>query len=537
MDITGDLSGIKTSQLLEFKELLIMNTERTELVNPNLVIGLAHFSQAWNREIAVYINRSGIVCAAGVGKHASVTLPKLKGRINTKKLRCIHTHPNGSAKLSSVDLSALLSLDLEFMVAVGIINGDIMGAEIAYITDNGLTTLRLEPEELAKFDLRYVVSSTSSRFKKNENDGIEKGILLGLSDDRELGLELLNELKELARTAGAEVVGQILQPRRFSNARSYIGKGRLEEVQFRIQETGANVLICDDELTPSQVRSLQEATQLKILDRTTLILDIFAQRALSREGKLQVELAQLQHLLPHLSGLGQDLSRLGGGVGTRGPGETKLETDRRRVRQRITQLERELADVKKNRQIRRQQRHESGLPLVALVGYTNAGKTTFMQHSMSQLKLSSSAPIGEDKLFATLDPIIRRIPIDTELEILLSDTVGFIRKLPHSLLKAFLATLEEVQQATVLLHILDASHPRALEQAEIVNEVLKELGVADKPTVTILNKVDKISYNADIDRLAHELPNPIPLSLKNDDSLNPVWQQIKTFLRLGKHQV
>ncbi len=525
MDIVGDLSGIRTSQLRQLEELAEIKTERTELVNLELAEGLARLSEAWNREIAVFIQRSGSVVGVAVGRHASVTLPKLKNR-SSRQIRCIHTHPNGSPRLSSVDFSALETLELEVMAALGVRQGRITGIEVGFLTEAGMESTLLRAEELAVFDLRNIRQLSSFDRQKAPNSEQERAFLLGLENDAELGQELLSELAELSRSAGVEVVGQALQPKRYGSSQSYIGSGKVEEVSQILQNTKANLLICDDELTPGQVRSLEAKTGIKVLDRTTLILDIFAQRAHSREGKLQVELAQLQHILPHLTGQDRGLSRLGGGVGTRGPGETKLETDKRRIRQRIALLLQELAEVKQDREVRRQQRLKSGLPLVALVGYTNAGKTTFLQTAMVQAGLSENAPEGENKLFATLDPIVRKIPLREGGAILLSDTVGFIQKLPHQLLKAFLATLEEVQQADVLVQILDASHPRALQQAETVRQVLEELESADKPMITVLNKVDKVVSRAELNRLAGELPHPIALSLKRKDSLIPVWRAV-----------
>lgn len=535
MDIVGELSGIRTSQLRELEELAKIKTERSDLVNMELAQGLARLSEAWNRELAVFIQRSGIVVGLAVGRHASVALPKLRTR-SSRQVRCIHTHPNGSPSLSSEDFSALDSLDLEAMVALGVHQGKIIGFEVGFVTEAGVGSLQFPSDELDGFDLRNIRQAAPSVRPKPSVIEQERAFLLGLEDDPELGHELLSELGELARSAGVETVGQALQMKRYGSSQTYVGSGKLEEVSRMIQNTKSNLLICDDELAPSQVRNLEEKLRVKVLDRTTLILDIFAQRARSREGKLQVELAQLQHLLPYLSGQGRGLSRLGGGVGTRGPGETKLETDRRRVRQRIGLLQKELAEVIEDREVRRQQRLQSGLPLVALVGYTNAGKTTFLQTAMAQVGQSDHAPEGENKLFATLDPIIRRIPLREGGSILLCDTVGFIQKLPPRLLKAFLATLEEVQQADVLIHILDASHPRALQQAEIVHGVLRELKSADKPIVTVLNKVDKVDSKAEsraeLKRLAGELPNPILLSLKRQDPLSPVWHAIRRVLAL-----
>lgn len=528
MELTGDLSGIRTSHLQELKSLCELKSERDQLVNPMLAQGLARLTTLWNREIAIYINRSGFVQAVAIGRHSSVNLPALKGRAGGK-YRCLHTHPNGDQRLSLVDLSALQQLSLESMAAFGVKEGKITGFQVAFRREEGkISLLQINPDDLGDFDYSKSEINFPGRtsYKKNPGEEIERAFLLGLADDNETSKASIKELAELARTAGIKVVGEISQNRRYGNGRTYVGSGKLEEVYHKVQETGANILICDDELLPLQQRTLEEKTGLKVLDRTTIILDIFAQRAHSREGKLQVELAQLQHLLPFLSGKGVALSRLGGGVGTRGPGETKLEVDRRRIRQRLSQLEHELATVIRERETQRQQRLKSGIPLIALVGYTNAGKTTFLQRALEQAGSRALAPVGENKLFATLDPVVRRLHLDRDWEILLSDTVGFIQKLPHQLLRAFLATLEEVQKADLLLHILDVSHPMALEHTQTVRDVLLQLGCGNKTVITILNKVDKVTVEAELERLAQQVSHPVRLSLLRGDSLQPVWDEV-----------
>ena len=534
MEISGDLSGIRASQIQGLKDLTEFKTERSELIHPNILEELMRLTQLWNREIAVYLSRPGILLAAAVGRHATVTLPPIKGRSFGKHLRCIHTHPNGDARLSTLDLSALSSLQLESMASVGVRDGKLSGIQIAYSTgESDPFVVNLSSKDWHTFDYTESLSSFSqSTFRTEKSSGKERAFLVALEDSDLEENENLIELRELARSAGVDVVGQIVQLRRYGQSRSYLGSGKLEELIHRLQETEANVVICDDELSPMQLRTLESETGLKVLDRTGLILDIFAQRAQSREGKLQVELAQLKHLLPYLSGSsrGQALSRYTAGVGSRGPGETKLELDRRRMRDRISQLEKELKLVLQHRDVQRRQRTKSGLPTIALVGYTNAGKTTFMKVAMEQAGTRSDIPIGENKLFATLDPIVRRIKVDSSLEVLLSDTVGFIRKLPTQLLRAFLATLEEVQQADVLLHIVDASHPQALQHAETVHDVLNQLGCSGKPMITLLNKVDKVSVEDDLFKLAQHLPNSIELSLKRGDSLKPTWQLLNSLL-------
>lgn len=296
--------------------------------------------------------------------------------------------------------------------------------------------------------------------------------------------ESLMELAELARTAGADVVGTTTQRLAHPNVTTYIGKGKVEEVKEAHRLADANVVIFDDELSPSQQRNLEKALGAKVIDRTALILDIFATRAHTREGSLQVSLAQMQYLLPRLAGQWSHLERMEGAIGTRGPGETQIETDRRLIRSRISKIKRDLEDVRHNRALYRRQRQRAGLPVIALVGYTNAGKSTLMK------RLSGADVLAEDKLFATLDPVTRRIKLPAGETVLLTDTVGFIQKLPTELVAAFRATLEELEEADILLHVIDISHPHAYEQTQTVDATLADLGVGEKPRLLALNKVD-----------------------------------------------
>lgn len=298
--------------------------------------------------------------------------------------------------------------------------------------------------------------------------------------------ESLDELADLARTAGAEVVARAMQRLDAPAVATYIGKGKLDEVIAAVRDTGANVVIFDDELSPSQQRNLEKALGTKVIDRTALILDIFATRARTREGRLQVELAQLQYLLPRLAGQWSHLERMEGAIGTRGPGETQIETDRRLIRGRISRLKRELEAVRTQRALYRRNRQRQGIPVVALVGYTNAGKSTLMN------ALSRAGVLAEDRLFATLDPVTRRLRLPTGEFVLLTDTVGFIQKLPTELVAAFRATLEELEEADLLLHVIDMAHPNAYEQTQTVEATLKELGVIGKPRLLVLNKVDRL---------------------------------------------
>jgi GTPase len=334
------------------------------------------------------------------------------------------------------------------------------------------------------------------------HDNIQAGtvqdtvLLVGTDIDKEQNIEdSLQELERLVDTAGGETVGRILQRREKPDPSTYIGKGKLEELKALQLETQATTVIFDEQLSPAQQRNLEKVLEVKVLDRTALILDIFAQRAHSHEGQLQVELAQMRYLLPRLGGKGLVLSRLGGGIGTRGPGETKLEVDRRRIRSKIHDIEEEIAAVCAQRALHRAHRIQSGLPSVAIVGYTNAGKSTLLNF------LTDAGVLVEDKLFATLDPTIRMLILPSGRKLLLSDTVGFIRRLPHALIAAFRATLEEVIYADVLIHVIDAGAEDWEEQRASVLEVLKELDAADKPTITVMNKTDSLAGHAKFRKL------------------------------------
>ena len=315
---------------------------------------------------------------------------------------------------------------------------------------------------------------------------IEKVILVGVSvEDADDTEKSLDELEELAKTAGAVTVGRVIQNREMIHPGTYVGKGKIDEIKELLWETEATGIICDDELSPVQLGNLQDALDTKVMDRTLIILDIFAARASTNEGKIQVELAQLKYRQSRLTGLGKSLSRLGGGIGTRGPGEKKLEMDRRLIKGRIAQLNRELKEVKRHREVTREQRNRTRIPVVAIVGYTNAGKSTLLN------KLTGASVLSEDKLFATLDPTTRGLKLPSKQEVLFTDTVGFIRKLPHHLIEAFKSTLDEAKYADIILHVVDTSNPQMDEQMYIVYETLRNLGVEDKTIITAFNKQDK----------------------------------------------
>ena len=351
----------------------------------------------------------------------------------------------------------------------------------------------------------------------------ERVILVGVStgegDDTE---QSLDELEELAKTAGAVTVGRVIQNREQIHPGTYIGTGKIAEVQQLAYEVEATGIICDDELSPAQLKNLEEELDLKVMDRTLIILDIFASRASTSEGKIQVELAQLKYRQARLVGLGSSLSRLGGGIGTRGPGEKKLEIDRRLIKSRIAQLNRELEEVKRHREVARSRRSRQSTAVIAIVGYTNAGKSTLLN------TLTGAQVLEEDKLFATLDPTTRILELPSGQEILLTDTVGFIRKLPHHLIDAFRSTLEEAKYADMILHVVDASSPQMDQQMYVVYETLKNLGVTDKKIVTLFNKQDKMTENQPHRDLKAE--KTIRISAKWGEGLGEVKQILEDLL-------
>ncbi len=357
-----------------------------------------------------------------------------------------------------------------------------------------------------------------------EHEFSEKAVLVGLDLDRPHQWpveESLAELAELVKTAGAQVMTEVVQRRSAPEPATLIGSGKVDELKQVVVDLELDLVVFDDELSPAQQRNLESKLEVKVLDRTQLILDIFAQRARSREGKLQVELAQLQYLLPRLAGMGQALSRLGGGIGTRGPGETKLEVDRRRIRQRVSDLRQELHRVSAQRTVLRQERIRNRVPIVALVGYTNAGKSTLLN-----ALVGSEDVYAANQLFATLDPTMRTLNLDEAKKVIVSDTVGFIHKLPHHLVAAFRATLEAVVEADVLLHVVDVSHPNYEQQMDAVFEVLEELGAAGKPTVTVFNKSDLIP-EGEAANIAARQPNAVSISALNKDGFSDLLWAIR----------
>lgn len=347
-------------------------------------------------------------------------------------------------------------------------------------------------------------------------------------DDAE---ESLDELGELANTAGAVVTGCVIQKREAIHPGTYIGKGKIEEVRELLAATGADGIICDDELTPAQMRNLEEELGCKIMDRTLLILDIFAGRATTSEGKIQVEMAQLKYRQARLMGMGNILSRLGGGIGTRGPGEKKLEMDRRLIKSRIAQLNKELEEVVRHREVARSQRSKQAIPVAAIVGYTNAGKSTLLN------RLTGAGVLEEDKLFATLDPTTRQLTLESGQKLLLTDTVGFIRKLPHHLINAFRSTLEEAKYADLIIHVVDASNPQMEQQMYVVYQTLEQLGVKDKTVITAFNKMDKLPSDASMLLRDFKADKTVCMSVRTGDGLDNLLGTIEDILRSQKRLI
>jgi len=437
-----------------------------------------------------------------VGTPSGIEMPdwgRLRaGRGRLRGLRCIHTTLSGDG-LSRDDLTDLALLRLDTMAVIEVLESGLPGlahsAALRPTNDAGEMTETFEPRHPAELDLdfqefiRDLEAELAATTQAQSVGGAEKAILVSVSAgrDRETLDVHTDELRELARSAGVEVVDVIVQSRPKVDPKTVIGRGKLEDVVIRCFQQDIDLVIFDQDLSPTQARNLAERIELRVIDRTQLILDIFAQHAKSRDGKVQVELAQLKYRMPRLAQRADlSLSRLAGGIGGRGPGESKLESDRRRVRDRVTRLEREIVKVGKQRAGRRQKRERRGVPILSIVGYTNAGKSTLLR------SLTKTEVHVEDKMFATLDPVSRRLRFPREREVIITDTVGFIRDLPEDLKAAFHATLEELDEATVLMHVVDAAAPDFERRIAAVRSVLDELGLGDKPEVLVFNQVDRL---------------------------------------------
>lgn len=463
---------------------------------------LCQLSAEFNRQIGLLVHRSGKIESVIVGDYAQIMLPQLGhvrasgGRL--RGLRLVHTHLAGE-NISDEDLMDLLFLRLDLLSVIKV-DGEGLPEKMysAYLlptAHEGKNWAFLRPVHPANQieSFAELISAIEEEFgfgyKTSLVDrGEDRAILISVTTEpKRQAEESLAELVELVRSDNIVILDTVLQRKNKTNPRLIIGKGKLAEIMIMALQLDANLLIFNQELNPSQIRSITNFSDLRVIDRTQLILDIFAHRAMSREGRLQVEMAQLKYMLPRLSSRDDALSRLTGGIGARGPGETKLEIDRRRINDRLTRLARELKQVSAERYRRRAQRRKKELPVLSLVGYTNAGKSTLLN------TLTHSDIVAENKLFATLDPTSRRLRFPTEMEVIITDTVGFIRNLPADLLQAFMATLEELQEADLLVHVVDVSNPNFHEQLAVVEQLLRELELDEIPVLTLYNKIDQVA--------------------------------------------
>jgi GTP-binding protein HflX len=519
---------------------------------------MSELSLETGRQIGVLINRKGQIEYVMVGNAKQIEMPDFgRSRAAVERfrgLRCIHTHLQDE-KLTQDDLTdlALLRLDLMSIIQVeratglpGLVySAHLLPTSAASLHEDGDSDpyAFLEPNIPSQLETDFIalinsLESEMARVRRTARAQGSKGdrvILVGVTtgymDDAE---ESIAELEELAVSADVSVLDKIVQRRPQIDPRTVLGKGKLQDLLIRSMRLGADMIVFDIELSPAQVRSLSDATDLKVIDRPQLILDIFAQRAQSREGKLQVELAQLKYLLPRLIvGQNSAFSRLAGGIGGRGPGETKLETDRRRVRDRIAQLEKQVDDLGRQRQERRKTRSQKQLPLISLVGYTNAGKSTLLN------TLTRSDVFAARKMFATLDPTSRRLRLPYEQEVIINDTVGFIRDLPDALVAAFRATLEEIADSDLLVHVVDAANPRAVHQIESVDKILADLGYNGIPQLIVLNKADMVSAE-EIEVLQRQIAldkgvECVAISANERETLKPLVEKIAA--RIGTFSV
>jgi len=533
----GNTAGLKANQIRRLENFYRRRIQPQFLISPELARDLSSLSHEIRRQIGLLINRQGKVAYVIVGDHKKIVIPSISeyraapGRL--KGLRCIHSHLDNEP-LSDDDLTDLSLLRLDMMAAVangeaGII-GRVYAAHILPKNSDGapyrilpplppsgldidcLATIQALEDELARLSSGYTADA-----------GKERALLVSVSaTSKQNALESLAELTSLAKSSRIEVAGTVIQQRNQKRAQFLIGPGKLQELAILALQEAATVIIFDQELNPSQIRAITDQIELKVIDRTQLILDIFAQRAQTREGKLQVELAQLKYLLPRLILKNTAMSRLTGGIGGRGPGETRLEINRRRARDRIARLEHELSAVRKHRRQQRAQRQKKGLAVISIVGYTNAGKSTLLN------TLTKSNVLAESRLFATLDPSSRRLRFPRDTEVIITDTVGFIKDLPEDLLVAFRATLEELENADLLLHIIDISNPRYQTQIDSVERIIADLNLEHTASIRVLNKIDLISPDK-IKKINRQLGG-MTISARQKSTLLPLIERMEALI-------
>ena len=561
--IHGNTDGIRNSVLKELEELYKINVPKYSVCTEDMINIISRLSSQIEREISVGINRKGKVISVAIGDSSSVEIPLID--IHEKRLsgvRIIHTHPSGVSRLSALDISALMKLKLDTIMAIAVEEGKAKDASLGFCyVENEILISEEAPhltiDQCLQINILDKINHVEEVIKTSnvEEDDSERAILVGC-DTR----ESLDELEELAKACDIPTLEKVFQNRSKIDASFYIGRGKVLEIANIRQLTRANLVIFDDELSGAQVKNLEANLGVKVIDRTTLILEIFSRRAKTREAKIQVELAQLKYRATRLMGLGTVMSRTGGGIGTRGPGEKKLEIDRRHIRERIYDLQAELKKIKKIRETQREKRSKDKTSQVSLVGYTNAGKSTLRNtlcaESASTLATQAKDKVFEaDMLFATLDTTTRAIKLPDNRDITLTDTVGFVSKLPHELVEAFKSTLEEVIYSDLLCHVVDASSDNAQEEIIAVEKVLGELKALESAKILVLNKIDKADeeklneleakyssiYNKvvkisareriNLDELLEAISEELPYTLKSKEYIIPYTaQQVVAYL-------
>jgi GTP-binding protein HflX len=528
-ELSGNTKGLKPSEINSLERIYRRRVPPREVVSHELATTLCEVSALLHRQVGVLVDRRGEIVHVVVGDASKLMLPdvgRLRGAAGRfRGLRLVHTHLRGEA-LTQDDLTDLALLRLDLVAAIAVDPGGRPGRVFIghLLPDNadGKIWRELEPRPSHRIDLDVLdlMTSLEAEFARTvgpttAGPGAARVLLVHVAIGRVIDSEArIAELRELCRTAGVEVLDVMTQRRPVADPKYLVGRGKLEQILLRAMQLGADTVIFDQDLTPGQARAVSDFTELKILDRTMLILDIFAQHATSRDGKLQVELAQLRYALPRLVEKNTMMSRLTGGIGGRGPGETKLEIGRRRARDRIALLEKRRKEVADGRRLRRRRRGEREVPIVAIVGYTNAGKSTLLN------ALTEGNALAENKLFATLDPISRRLRFPREREVVLTDTVGFIRDLPADLVEAFRATLEELEDADLLVHVVDLGDPDHEQHISAVFGILNELGLGQKPRLLVGNKSDRVPPEQ-VERLADSV-GAIPVSALDRATLAPM---------------
>lgn len=533
----GNTTGFKANQIRRLENLYRRRIPPEFLITFELARDISLLSYEIRRQIGLLINRAGRIAYVIVGDQQKIIIPDTSeyrvapGRL--KGLRCVHTHLNNEA-LTRDDLTDLAILRLDLMAAITITGeGHLHQVHAGHILPKSssekpfeiLKPLKPHQLDIACLELIHSLETELSHVKSSyeANRGKERALLVSVtSAPKDIAMDSLAELKELAASSNIDVIGTMLQQRRKLNSRFLMGIGKLQDLTIMALQTGATLIILDQELNPSQIRSITNKIDFKVIDRTQLILDIFAQQAQTREGKLQVELAQLKYLLPRLIAKNTAMSRLTGGIGGRGPGETKLEINRRRVRNRITRLEKELALVIKQRLQQKARRSKRNLTVISIIGYTNAGKSTLLN------TLTKSNVKAESRLFTTLDPASRRLRFPKDIEVIITDTVGFIKNLPKDLLTSFRATLEELESADLLLHVIDISNPRYQQQIESVEKILAELNLDKVDTIRVLNKRDLVDDET-VNRLNKTLGGTA-VSAKAKSTLMPLIERMEKLI-------